>query len=113
MDVAAGWVGAPRVGQGAVNISPGPRAYRTSYVGLEGRNFEKLHGGLDTALAHLQRARSKLNPRHSDQQDGDGVDKNGASRERFEGKNKIIGFVTSALNWWLVILKEVSEKQTA
>lgn len=66
--------------------------------------------GLDMALAHLQRTRSKLNPGHSDQQDDDGVENNRESRERFEGKNKITVFVTSVLNWWLVILKKISEK---
>lgn len=68
---------------------------------------------LDMALARLQRTRSKLNPGHSGQQDDDGIENNRESRERFKGKNKIIVFVTSVLNWWLVILKEISEKQTA
>lgn len=38
------------------------------------RNY--IDRGLDMSLAHLQQARSELNPGHSDRQNDDGVDKN-------------------------------------
>lgn len=101
------------MGQGAINISQGWGHIGHCGIFWKAEILRKLHEQrFRYGIGTYKKTYVEAGPGHSDQHLVMLYLKSRASRETFEGKNKISVFVVWALNWWLVILKETSEKQT-